>query len=164
MKVDADSQLNSSKQAALQILDMFDNGVVHLINGTNIDQPRNALSLAPKINRLFGDFKIFFTPLPDQPAHTYRIESFFNSITLRDTLPVTRTLHLTKNRTIDPPSPRLLAVHRAIGHILNLSAAGEYIDKIILDMEQKAIQADGSTGLSYLLKLRLDWGLDVKAY
>ena len=143
---------------------MFDYGIVHLIEGTEIDRPRNALTLYNSLHWHFGKFDIFFTPVstPDQPPHTYRIESFLGPAALRTYgLPVARTLYLTPNRTIDPPSPRLLALHRAIAHVLHLSAAGEYIDRILEDMgENYHVMEDGSTDLGHHVSLRLGkwWG------
>ncbi|EFR04059.1 hypothetical protein MGYG_07065 [Nannizzia gypsea CBS 118893] len=72
-----------------------------------------------------------------------------------DGLPVTRKLFFSQGKTIDPPSPRLLALHRAIAHILNLSGAGEYIDKLLRDLEEIGVQADGSTDLGRLITFRL---------
>ncbi|POR35982.1 Uncharacterized protein TPAR_03796 [Tolypocladium paradoxum] len=61
-----------------------------------------------------------------------------------------------QTRSIDPPSPRLLAIHSAIAHILHLSAAGDYIDKMLQDMEENGVLEDGSTELNRLVKLRLN--------
>lgn len=47
-------------------------------------------------------------------------------------LPFTLTLLLSANRTIDPPSAKLLAIHRAISIILHR----EYIDAIVEDTAQ----------------------------
>ncbi|KAI1272767.1 hypothetical protein F5Y07DRAFT_286290 [Xylaria sp. FL0933] len=155
VKTDAGSELSPSKQAALAILNMFDGGVVHLIEGTDIDRPRNALTLTTTLHSLFGDFQVFFEPLPSQ-LHTYRIDSFYPRILLRDpAFPITRTLYLSDHRTIDPPSPRLLALHRAIAHILHLSAAGDYIDKLLRDMDGQSVFADGSTELDRLVRFGL---------
>ncbi|KAK3364397.1 hypothetical protein B0T25DRAFT_62776 [Lasiosphaeria hispida] len=56
------------------------------------------------------------------------------------------------------PSP----LHCAIAHILYLSAAGAYIDRILQDVEEHGIQADGSTELGLLVALGLNqmarWG------
>jgi hypothetical protein len=147
---------------------MFDHGVGHLIEGVEIDRPRNALTLTHNIHDLFGNFRIYFEPVPDAEPHTYRIESFLATPFVGGLLPVTRTLFLTDSRTIDPPSPRLLAIHRAIARILHLSAAGSYIDKILKDMEsagEQGAQADGSTDLGRLVHLGL-WldGVDAFAY
>jgi hypothetical protein len=143
---------------------MFDVGVGYSIEGVEIDRPRNALTLAPGIHRWFGNFDIFFESVPDSP-HTYRIDSFLPARAVRGILPVTRTLHLIDTQTIDPPSPRLLAIHSAIAHILHLSAAGDYIDEILRDMERAeelGAQTDGSTDLGRLVYLRmwLDGGVD----
>lgn len=75
-------------------------------------------------------------------------------------LPVTRTLFLAEDRLIDTPSPRLLAIHRAIAHILHLSGAGEYIDRILRDFEEKGVQADGSTDLGRIVNLRYSGWVD----
>ncbi|KAJ4171733.1 hypothetical protein NW754_000312 [Fusarium falciforme] len=153
-QVNASKELNPSKAAALAILNMFDSGAAFLVEGTEIDRPRNALTLTHTMHRWFGDFQIFFEPV-DQQAHTYCINTFMPKI-LKKQFPVTRTLYLTESRTIDPPSPRLLAIHNAIAHILHLSAAGEYIDRILRDLEQHGVREDGSTEIDRFVKLRLD--------
>lgn len=102
---------------------------------------------------LFGDFRIFFTPVDQQP-HTYLIDTLLLVGSI-DGVPVTRTLYLTEERTIDPPSPRLLAIHSAIAHILHLSTAGDYIDDILRDAEEPGAREDGSTELEHLLRLGL---------
>ncbi|KAF2963341.1 hypothetical protein GQX73_g10224 [Xylaria multiplex] len=155
MKLDANSELSPSKRAALAILNMFDTGVVHLIEGGDIDSPRNALTLTGPFHVHFGEFKIFFEPVLDSQPHSYRIDSFFSRYILPE-FPLTRTLYLSENRTIDPPSSRLLALHCAIAHILHLSAAGDYIDKLLREMEGQGVcAADGSTELDRLLRFGL---------
>ncbi|KAL2179716.1 uncharacterized protein P884DRAFT_267403 [Thermothelomyces heterothallicus CBS 202.75] len=157
-KLGRGKELNSAKQAALTILNIFDHGIGHLIEGVEIDRPRNALTLTHYMHDLFGNFHISFEPVPDAEPHTYRIESFVRPALVRGLLPVTRTLFLTDSRTIDPPSARLLAIHRAIARILHLSAAGAYIDNILRDVEDAethGVQADGSTDLGLLVHLGL---------
>ncbi len=136
---------------------MFDHGVVHLIEGSDIDRPRNALTLTRLFHNELGTFDMFFEPVHGQ-ANTYRIQSF-RPLSMPD-LPVVRTLFLTEDKTIEPPSPRLLALHSAIGHILHLSGAGRYIDRILRDAEWKDTQADGSTELGHLVSLGLHGWLD----
>lgn len=132
---------------------MFDSGVIHLIEGNDIDRPRNAITLTGDFHHYFGNFDVFFESLPDQ-EHTYRVRSFIHPAILPD-LPVVRTLYLTENRTIEPPSPRLLTLHCAIAHILHLSGAGDYIREILRDMEWNDTKGDGSTELGRLVMLRL---------
>ncbi|CAG9941898.1 unnamed protein product [Clonostachys rosea f. rosea IK726] len=101
----------------------------------------------------FGNFKVFFEPV-EQQAYTYCID-IFSPMILGDVLPVMRTLYLTESRTIDPPSPCLLAIHNAIAHILHLSVAGVYIDKILRDLEDQSVREDGLSELDLLVKLKL---------
>ena len=144
---------------------MFDDGVIHLIEGSDIDRPRNAITLTHDFHQLFGNFEVYFDSHGNQP-HTYRIDSMTTGILRHRIFPVNRTLFLTETRTIDPPSPRLLAVHCAIAHILHLSAAGRHIDRILEDLNQGDIMADGSTPLGYFTQLRVQGWLDgrIRAY
>jgi HNH endonuclease len=132
----------------LKILNMFDRGVSHVIEASGIDEPWNAITLAPQYHKHFGDFDIFFTELFDQPPNTYNIDSFHHRHGLQ--LPVTRTLEVSDDVTIEPPSPRLLALHSAIAHILHLSAAGDYIDKVLeeMDAQEMAVLADPPSWLA----------------
>lgn len=156
-KIENGSELHPSKKAALDILNMFDNGVIYLIKGNDIDRPRNAISLSHTNHKAFGNFDIFFEPVPGQ-EHTYDIHDFLPGF--MPEFPVRRTLFLTENRNIDPPSLRFLALHRAIAHILHLSGAGTCIEKILKDMEFKDTRADGSTELGSLVALRMGGWLD----
>lgn len=134
---------------------MFDDGVIHLIEGNDIDRTRNAITLTMEFHQLFGHFEVYFEPHGSQP-HTYRIDSVREDFMRPSILPITnRTLFLTDTRTIDPPSPRLLAIHAAIAHILYLSAAGHYIDRILEDLDQGEVLADGSTPLGHFANLRM---------
>lgn len=134
---------------------MFDPGIVHLIEGSSIDRPTNAISLRSDARKRFGRFRISFEAL-DEERHTYRIHGRGETTSRTFSLPVTRTLLLSPNRTIDPPSAKLLALHRVIAVILELSAAGEYIDRIIRHMEEIWVRSDGSVELGRILALKLD--------
>lgn len=136
---------------------MFDNDIAHRINGTDIDRPFNALTLTLNLHRAFGDFEVYFTSIRGR-EHTYEIGTFQRTGFAEVALPVVRTLYLTEDRNIEPPSPRLLAVHRAIAHILHLSGAGRYIDHIVRSMDEQEARSDGSTDLGSLVRLRaLAW-------
>ncbi|EJT69103.1 hypothetical protein GGTG_13371 [Gaeumannomyces tritici R3-111a-1] len=158
-KSSSDSLLDPARKAALDVLNMFDAGVVRLIEGAEIDRPYNAISLSHHHHLEFGSFRIFFEPVLDnQPPHTYRINGFDPFFDQSLGLPVTRTLYLTQDKTIDPPSSRLLAIHRAIAHILHLSGAGDYIDRVLRDAEENGVRSDGSTALGLLVSARLSLG------
>ncbi|OAA53446.1 hypothetical protein SPI_09374 [Niveomyces insectorum RCEF 264] len=162
MRASGNQELDKSREAALAVLNMFDYGVTHMIDGVDIDRTANALTLTKTLHGEFGAFNIFFDAVPGA-RNTYAIRSFLSPPTTADLgLPVTRTLF--DSRTIDPPSPRLLAVHRAIAQILHLSAAGEYIDHVLRDMETNLVRADGSSELGRLVGLRLGGWIDGKVY
>lgn len=146
-----DGTIDEAKQAAIAILNMFDHGVVHLVEGTDMNRPYNAITLSNKMHQFFGQYKIFFERMPDIP-HTYRIGTFLPPLLSRR-FPMTRTLLV--HPTIDPPSERLLALHCAIAHILRLSGAGDYINKILRDREDGIVRQDGSTPLGILVNLAL---------
>lgn len=153
------SSQSESKMNVFRILDMFDPGLSHRLDGPNIDRSVNALTLTLDYHRLFGEFQIYFEPT-GAPLE-YRIDSLENSPFLRDPLfPVTRKLTLSPNQTIDPPDPRLLSVHSAIAHIMKLSGAGDYIERVIRDMQEVDVQADGSTNLGYMMGLRFNGWLN----
>jgi hypothetical protein len=139
---------------------MFDDGILHLIEGSKIDRPRNALTLTHDFHQLFGNFEVYFEAAPDIP-HTYKINTTRSGILRNPIFPLTRTLYLTTTRTIDPPSPRFLAIHRAITLVLYQSAAGDYIDGIL---NQINIRKDGSTKVGHLIELRLGgWLRSIRA-
>ncbi|KAI1764703.1 hypothetical protein GGR53DRAFT_530257 [Hypoxylon sp. FL1150] len=141
MKVNACSRL---VEAALAILNIVDGGVVGLIDGADIDLPRNAFTFTTHLYDLFRRHH----------QHTYRIESLLHPAMSRGLgLPATYTFSFTGNQVIDHPSPRLLAVNRAIGHIIHLSTASSYVDRFLEDMDMRGIRADGSTEFGRMLKL-----------
>ncbi|GAB1319485.1 hypothetical protein MFIFM68171_09695 [Madurella fahalii] len=146
------NELDESRKAAIAILNMFDIGVIYLIEGTDISRPRNAITLSLEMHRLFGHFDIFFERVADAPSHTYRIGTFLPPF-YSNQFPITRTLFT--HPSIDPPSERLLALHSAIAHILHLSGAGEYIQAILNDMEKGVVREDGSTHLGVMVGLSL---------
>ncbi|OOF99307.1 hypothetical protein ASPCADRAFT_39628, partial [Aspergillus carbonarius ITEM 5010] len=158
--VSDNTELTDSKKNALRILNMFDHGITHFIEYPKIDSPLNALTLTLEYHQLFGAFKLYFehTGSPYQ----YVIKSTDQGSFLSDPLfPVVRTLTLSPNRTIDPPFPRLLAVHRAIARILKISGAGYYIESVLRDLEEVSVRADGSTNLGLIMNLRLGGWLTV---
>ena len=134
---------------------MFDVGVAELIRGPEIDRPRNALTLTHDFHQWFSDFQVYFEPVSHRD-HVYTVRTHIpGAFFFRPALPLTRELYLTPERTIEPPAPRLLAIHCAIARILHLSGAGEYIDRIYRDIEEHGVQADGSTPLGRFVSLAI---------
>lgn len=132
---------------------MFDHGAALLIDGADIDQPYNAMTLTSEFHHCLGKFQVYFDSVPDK-ENTYEIKTFLPPSFLRDYIPVTRTLYLAPDRSIGPPSRRLLEIHNVIANILHLSAAGGYIERILDDAE-KSVGPNGSTELGRLVGLRL---------
>ena len=124
---------------------MFDFGILGLIQGPEINRPRNGVTLCTTMHGYFDEFMVYFEPTGIEP-HTYTIDTYFGE-DLIEGLPVTSQLRLTPERTIDPPSSRLLALHCAISRILHMSGAGVCIDKVLRDIGDNDVKADGSTAL-----------------
>lgn len=143
---------------AWAILHMFDSGIDSLINGPNIDQPYNALTLTLSLHREFGQFDIYFEPVSGAVENTYAIRRWESFSFLHNRFPVTRTL--VSRQGIRVPEPRLLAIHRAIGQILHLSAAGEYVLNIVQEMNEfdGVAAEDGSSNLGQYLSAKLGGG------
>lgn len=138
---------------------MLDCDVMRLINVPEIDRAQNAMTLTHSYHGGFGKFELFFEPVSEK-RDTYEIKSLDPIVQARSELPIVRTFLLTENRPIEPPSPQLLLLHRAIAHVLYLSGAGEYIDQIIRDLEETGVRADGSTDLGRLVNVALNGWLD----
>ncbi|RMD41438.1 hypothetical protein DV735_g3685, partial [Chaetothyriales sp. CBS 134920] len=151
-----DAVETEAKQSALAILKMFDNSVIPLIENENIDRPYNAITLSFGNHKAFGSFKLYFEPEGSQPD-TYRIVALKPGVAKRlQALPPGYLVTFTPGSPpIDLPSPRLLAIHKAIACILHMSAAGEYIDRILRDLDEGRVAADGSTELGQLTALRI---------
>lgn len=149
-----DIKKSESKKATIAILNMFDAGVIHLIEGVDIDRPRNAITLSLAMHKFFGNFEIFFKRVADDTADTYQIQAFHPFLAAQLQFPIRRTLF--SHPSIDPPLERLLELHSAIGHVLHLSGAGDYINDILRSMEDGGVvREDGSTQLGALVNAAL---------
>lgn len=134
---------------------MFDVTVDHLIEGLNIDRPKNALTLTHRCHMDFGSFHMYSEAVPGAPPHTHRTQSFKPAFLSPVPQPVTRTLFLSADRTIDAPLLRLLTIHAAVAKVMHMSGTGDHCEKIMRDTEELLVKADGSTNLGTLATLRL---------
>lgn len=114
----------------MAILNMLDAGVANLFEGTDNNQPSHAVTMTARMRVGFRKFKVYFKHIRDS---TYYIGTFDDTLILGPYIPATRTL--STHPAIDPPSQRLLALHCAIGHILHISKASDYIDKLLEETE-----------------------------
>ena len=133
---------------------MFDPGIIHWIEATGIDRSYKALTLNVGLHQRFGSLKLYFEAEPAL-KHRYTIKTTLPFQVFRLKLPLTRDLFITPDHNIEPPMPRLLAIHRACCLVLHMSGAGEYIDKIIRGMEELSVKSDGTTELGSLVHMRL---------
>jgi hypothetical protein len=115
----------------MRILNLLDPGIVDFIVGTHIDGALNAITLSHDYRRRFGTFKVCFEAV-SMAKDRYIVKHV--------------EPHNTPNVTVDfsegelhhayPPSPRLLAIHRACCLILKHSGVGDYLDEVVCDMQK----------------------------
>jgi len=132
---------------------MFDPGVVQLLEGYDIDRPYSAITLTLEFHRRFGDLEVHFEHAPSSVPPTYVVRETKPTRFSDQLLPITRQLFTA--HSIDPPSQRLLALHRACAFVFHMSGAGEYVNRILRDMDEGQVRSDGSTDIAALLKLKL---------
>ena len=141
---------------------MFQPDISYKLDGQDICRPYNAITLTSSSHVDFGSVAIYFDPT--EVRHKYIIRAWdkdFGSFS-DPPLPIERKLRLDPNKEIEPPSPALLAIHRAVGRILHLSAAGEYIDGIWRDMKNvRVIAEDGSSDLGSYVSAHLGGWMEV---
>lgn len=144
--------------AAINILDMFDPGVHLLIKLEGSDRPRNALTLGAEMHSFFEKFDLYFEPFGNQP-NVYRICTVSDGII--PGFPLVRSLRSTPS--FEAPSPRLLALHKAVALLLNISGAYKYVQRFNRNGEAGYVSADGTTNLEILVTLAM-LGYLVPAY
>ncbi|KAI9651950.1 MAG: hypothetical protein M1829_001998 [Trizodia sp. TS-e1964] len=149
-RVGNSEHLNSIQINALNTLHMFDSNLVAEIEGIAIDRPTNALLLTKNWHDIFGQFKVYFDQIEEEP----------NTYTVRVTNPnlpifsLPRTVRF-ESESIPLPSPRLLAVHKALARMMHLTCAGDIIDHRFRDYPDDNIAADGTTDLGALITVGL---------
>lgn len=136
------------------VLDMFDPEALPLIRGVNIDSAKNALTLTSPLHSAFDRFEIGFRAKEDGPPNTYDVIAYDDCFSASFGLPVTTTLSSTIP-TAPVPSPILLKIRHSVANILRLTAAGEYIDSVLRDMEAPCLPADGSADIGCMISAKI---------
>ncbi len=92
---------------------MFDTGASSLVEDGNKNTPRNVITLTNEFHDSFGEFGVYFEPVLDQ-KHIYLIKSIVHPVICAGfpSCPWPRA------RPLIRLSPRLLAIHRALAHII----------------------------------------------
>ncbi|KAI1111351.1 hypothetical protein F5Y14DRAFT_314751 [Nemania sp. NC0429] len=92
---------------------MFDARVAGSIQGHDIDQPYNAITLTTRCHRLFGDFGCYFEPVPDK-KYTYAINTLYPQFLARPTFSITRELSLLPTKLSTPRRDCWLSIARSL--------------------------------------------------
>ncbi len=104
------------------------------------------------IHALFGKLRWYLEPV-EGVDHTYvaRVLSRFDA---RRIPPSTEPISFADcPDDVEPPSPRLLAIHRSLARVAHASGAVEYIDRVLRDRDDGFIRADGTTHLGTLIAI-----------
>ncbi|KAA8912884.1 hypothetical protein FN846DRAFT_772846, partial [Sphaerosporella brunnea] len=136
-----------------RLFDLFCPGVHALVRGALIDRSYNGITMILQYHRYFGSMRMWFEQVPDKP-NTYRMHTRKGSpsppLQFGDPGEITFKNH-DPNKPHSLPSAALLEVHAACCKILNASGAGEYLEKLLRDLDEIDVLAeDGSTGLEAL--------------
>lgn len=106
-------------------------------------------------------YTILIPILQNAPQGTYTFHTVHGRPVQRHYMPKTTSIVFTPHKEGIPvpvPDPRLLKFHRACCLILNMSGAGEYVEKLLRDMEdlvcKGGLAADGSSDFAAFCILR----------
>ncbi|KAF8964874.1 hypothetical protein BDZ97DRAFT_1904240 [Flammula alnicola] len=133
-----DEKKASYASSALAVLSRFGRiDAVRELNGAGLHRLENVLTLASDLHQMFDKLQLWLERKPDV-------------IVFSGTLP--------------PPDPRYLALHAACARVAHLSGAGEYIDRILRDIERVGVLAShgNSDALYHVLVCRVD--VEIEAY
>ncbi|KAH7905907.1 hypothetical protein BJ138DRAFT_1017041 [Hygrophoropsis aurantiaca] len=112
------------------------------LNGSTIHRLENVMTLSIDIHRYFDNLQLWLEST-DTP-HTYRPNSV--NLIYRGRIPPTVTFTTHDPVNFPLPSPEYLRLHAAAARVAHLSGAGEYINKILRDVEEtRVLSTDGSS-------------------
>lgn len=121
------------RHAIRSIIEMFDPSIKEILSPTSLRSPANMLTLDRAQHELFASLMIYFerTSSPFE----YRLWSPLEDHVGRRGQNYT-TVKLTSNEGIEPPSERLLDIHRIMARILAASGAREYVNLMVERWEE----------------------------
>lgn len=131
---------------------MFIPDTLDAYHGIAMDSPENAMTMEFDKHLMFGELHIYFEPQQGtQDSYTVRhvgasFEPFSN---------FPRNVTFRTVTGIPSPDPNLFAIHRACARIAHATGAGEACRRFFRDLEDGAVEADGSTPLDHLVAYRL---------
>ncbi|KAI9752803.1 MAG: DExD/H-box ATP-dependent RNA helicase dhh1 [Chaenotheca gracillima] len=142
------------------LLNMFDPDVLSLLEGAEVDHPRNAITLAADTHDLFGRLEVALEPDPTaaEGEQKYRIPDYTRAPVNRFPPQSTFFGDSREHRA----SARLLILHAACAKMCHLCGAGEYVERLMREFERTHAKADGSSNLGAMIEARLS-GMQIMA-
>jgi hypothetical protein len=122
----------------------------------DVNREDNIMTMYQPLHCEFGRFHIIFEWVGPGDRYKYKtFRDFSNMITLFLPRDGFVTLRSYDGGRFPLPHRDLLAMHAAIGNILNMTGAGERIEKIFQDLESASagLAPDGSTNIASLLSV-----------
>jgi len=114
------------------------------LNGANVHRLENVMTLCVNEHSYFNGLELWLEST--NTPHTYTPKST-DPIYLEN-IPTTVTFTTPDPEQLPLPSPDYLRLHAAAARVAHLSGAGEYIDKMLRDMEEtRVLSTDGSSAL-----------------
>jgi len=154
------------KASVISMLSRFSGGeaVERLgLNGQAINRLGNMLTLQPTLHTMFGEFNLWFEPVPDK-GRRYRVRTGFEYTYVEDGTEVDLISHA---EGLEAPVPLFLDIHRAVGNIIRECSMCEDIVNWSRDYETtKTLSGDASGNSFEILSIALapmSWSISVGA-
>lgn len=131
---------------------MFISDKLEAYHGAAMNSPGNAMSMQYEQHQMFGALRIYFEP-QQGTQDSYIVRHVGASIGPLASFPIHITFRTAAD--ISSPDPNLLAIHGACARIAHATGAAESFMRFSRDLEDGAVEADGSTPLDHLVAHRL---------
>lgn len=124
----------------------------------DIDAPKNTIMMGIGLVDFFKAFLLYFDrndDYSDSEGRKYKVRSSDNG--LIGSLAVSEvTCEFNTDTGIEPPDPRLLAIHAALAKVIHACGAGEHFSMIVENEEEIGVlNSDGTSDIGALLSCRL---------
>lgn len=150
-----------------QILNMFVPGLSTMLEGSLIDSPANAMILVSDIHDEFGKLRCYLEEIPGS-ANSYTFKTTTGAVELPPVMyPKTEVITFVNyepegTRMAELPSQCLLKLHAACCKMMEMAGAGEYVERVLEDMERMeeegTLAGDGSSDIGMVLRIKGLWG------
>ncbi|KAF9220142.1 hypothetical protein BS17DRAFT_739680 [Gyrodon lividus] len=144
------------------VMDRF--GYKHLpsdLNGANIHRLENILTLESNIHNSFDRLNLWFEPTDTPNTYNIRWKSDWLALPYARTTVTFTSSDLEK---LPLPSPEYLQIHAACAKVAHLSGAGDYIDKILRDLEDIQVLSEDGASADVLEHALLPLGEEIRVF